>query len=105
MLGVVALIAIGSLAVTVTDVHFPGRALLAVAFAATVPGIPIVATFRIPSREVQFVLGVALSLALGLLTSFVELETGAWSPIAAQVMLTALGLTASMLALIGRVHE
>lgn len=95
----VALIGIASLTVTITDVQLPGRPLLAVAAMCCLPGIPIAMALRIPSREVQLVLGVALSLASVLLVAMVQLYVGPWSPMAAHAVIVGAGLAATVVAL------
>jgi hypothetical protein len=99
ILGVVTLIGIASLVVTITDVHVPGRPLLAVASMCCLPGIPIAMALRIPSREVQLVLGIGLSLASVLLVAMVQLYVGPWSPMAAHAALIGAGLAATVVAL------
>lgn len=99
ILGAVALIGIVSLAVTIIDVQVPGRPLLAVASMCCLPGIPIAMALRIPSREVQLVLGVALSLASILLVAMLQLYVGPWSPMAAHAAIIGVGLAATVVAL------
>jgi hypothetical protein len=98
MLGAAMAVGLASFAVTLADLPLPGRALLTVAAMVCVPGLPLTVAARLGSPEVQFVLGVALSLACWLLVAQLQLSTGAWSPVLAQALLTTVGVAATLVA-------
>jgi hypothetical protein len=91
-------VAIGALLLNVLDLDVPGRALLAVVSLLTVPGIPLVLALPIRNFQVQIVLGIALSLAFALIVSTTQLQAGLWSPLATQLILLVIGLTAAAFA-------
>ena len=90
-------IATGALLLNLFDLHVPGRSLLAVVSLLGVPGIPVAMALPISQLQVQFVLGVSLSVTAVLLVSLVQLELGAWSPLATQLVLFGIGLAATVL--------
>jgi len=90
-------VAIGALLLNVLDLDVPGRALLAVVSLLTVPGIPLVLALPIRNFQVQ-ILGIALSLAFALIVSTTQLQAGLWSPLATQLILLVIGLTAAAFA-------
>jgi hypothetical protein len=91
-------VATGALLLNIFDLNIPGRSLLAVVSLLGVPGIPVAMAMPISQLEVQFVLGVSLSVTAVLLVSLVQLELNAWSPLATQLVLFGIGLTATALA-------
>jgi len=97
-LALVMIAAIVALLLNVLALDVPGRSLLAIVSVLTVPGLPIALALPIPSRHVQFVLGIALSLAGLLIISTIQLLSGAWSPLAAQLILVMIGLIATVFA-------
>jgi len=90
-------IATGALLLHLFDLHVPGRTLLAVVSLLAVPGIPVAMALPISQLQVQFVLGVSLSVTAVLLVSLVQLELDAWSPLATQLVLFGIGLAATAL--------
>ncbi|MFG2045177.1 hypothetical protein [Dactylosporangium sp. NPDC048998] len=56
------------------------RAVAVLAYLAIVPGLACVRLIRLPDRLTQFVLGVALSLALGTVVAQAMVQLRRWSP-------------------------
>ena len=95
-----ALVAVAVPLVTALDLHPPGRAVLAVLFLLTVPGVPAASLLRVRSPLLACSLAGALSIAAALLTASSALLTRWWSPLGWAVVLAAVDLAGTGLALV-----
>ncbi|TWH75330.1 serine/threonine protein kinase [Modestobacter roseus] len=94
-----AFVAVATPLVAAADLAVPGRALLALAFVLTVPGVPLAVLLRVPDRLLRGALAVALSVAVTLLTAALQVVTGWWSPVGFAVGTAAVSLVATVVAL------
>jgi hypothetical protein len=85
------------LALVLLDGPAPVRAVGVLAYIAIAPGLACVRLIRLPDRLTQFVVGVALSLALGILAAQAMVYLRRWSPL---LGLCVLVVVASLAALI-----
>jgi hypothetical protein len=72
------------------------RAPITILFVVVVPGLAIVRLIGIPDILVRLMLGLALSLALGVLIPSTLLYLGAWSPLGALAILAGLAFAAAL---------
>lgn len=84
--------------VTAIDGAFPGRPVLAVLYLFAVPGVPLAALMRLPSRLATLTLAVAISIAVQLLLGQAALIAGILSPVGAQTAPSLISLVAFALA-------
>ena len=94
LLAITALLTIAVPALTAFDIAVPGRAMLAVAFVALVPGLPIAIALLLPDGRVTAVLAVALSLASTLLSGALATTADAWNPERMAAVIGLIGLVA-----------
>jgi hypothetical protein len=94
------LIAVAVPTVTALNINFPGRAVLAVLFALTVPGVPGALLLRVRPPLLAWSLAVALSIAAALLTATAALLTRWWSPLGWSVLLAAVDVAGTGYALV-----
>lgn len=97
-----ALLAVAVSLVAVADVAVPGRALLAVGFVLTVPGVPLVVRLRLADPLLASSLAVAVSLSCALLTATASVTLDAWNPPAWAFALAALHVAVTPWALRSR---
>src|SRR3954468_7028145 len=95
-----ALIAVAVPTLTALDLDVPGRAVLAVLFALTVPGVPAVSLLRVRSPLLAWSLAGAISIAAALLTATAALLTRWWSPLGWSALLAAVDLAGTGYALV-----
>nr|BFE58269.1 hypothetical protein GCM10020063_027950 [Dactylosporangium thailandense] len=76
------------------------RAVAVLAYLTVVPGLACVRLIRLPGRLTQFVLGVALSLALGTLVAQAMVQLRRWSPLLGLCALVTVGSVAALTELI-----
>jgi hypothetical protein len=72
--------------VVLTDVALPGRTWTAVAYALLVPGVPVAAWLRLPSRVATVGIAVAVSISVQILVAMVMLQTSHWAPTASVIV-------------------
>ncbi len=94
-LGLSALVAMLLPTLVVGGIDPPGRAVLAVLFVVSVPGVPVAIALCVPDRRITTILAVALSLTTTLLAGALAGVTGYWSPTGAAVVIGALGVVAT----------
>ena len=80
------------LAAVVLGTHGPVRAVLAIWFFLTCPGMAIVGLLDIDDRLGELLLAIALSIAIGMLLAAAMLISHTWSPNGAMTILVALSL-------------
>jgi hypothetical protein len=102
MLGLSMAAALGALVLNVFELQLPGRSVLAVLSLFSVPGIPLAFALPLNNFHVQLVIGPALSLALVLIVTTAQVESGGWSPLATQACFAVIGLLATGFAVRGR---
>ncbi|MGN9912912.1 hypothetical protein ACTMTJ_35785 [Phytohabitans sp. LJ34] len=68
----------------------PARAVPVILYVLAVPGIAVVRLIGVADRLMETMLGVGLSLALGMLVTQIMVYTGVWSPMAALAILVAI---------------
>jgi hypothetical protein len=76
--------------------HGPVRGVLALWFFLTCPGMAIVGLLRIEDRLAEALLGVALSIAIGMLVALAMVLLHVWSPNVAAASLIALTLAGAV---------
>ena len=84
---------------TFGELSSPWRPLVIFWFLLVCPGLPFVRLLRLPGRIVEITLGVALSLALDMVTAEALVYAGVWSPKTALLILLFVTLTGLMLEL------
>ncbi|GAA2344952.1 hypothetical protein GCM10010170_030840 [Dactylosporangium salmoneum] len=76
------------------------RAVAVLTYLAIVPGLACVRLIRLPDRLTRFILGVALSLALGVLVAQAMVELRRWSPTLGLCALVAIASLAALTELV-----
>ena len=89
------------LALTLLDGPAGIRALAVLSYVAVVPGLAWARLLRLPGGLTQFVIGVALSLALGTLVAQAMIALRSWSPLLGLGILVAVASPAALLELAG----
>ncbi|OKI81651.1 hypothetical protein [Micromonospora sp. CB01531] len=87
------------LALVLWDVPGILRTVSVLAYLAVAPGLACVRLIRIPDGLTRFVVGVALSLALGVLVAQGMLQLHLWSPLLGIVTLTVIASLAALIEL------
>ncbi len=87
----------GVLALVVWDVSGILRAVSVLGYLAVAPGLACARLIRIPDGSSQFVVGVALSLALGVLVAQGMIHLNRWSPVLGLVTLTTIASLAALI--------
>lgn len=96
----VLLAGVAVLALALLDVPGTVRAVAVLTYLAVVPGLAWVRLIRPPDGVAQFVIGVALSLALGILVAEAMLQLRRWSPLLGLGTLVAVASLAALLELL-----
>lgn len=90
----------GVLTVVLLDVPAVVRAVGVLAYIAVAPGLAWVRLIRLPDRLTQFVIGVALSFALGILVAQAMVYLQRWSPLLGLCALVAIASLAALIELV-----
>lgn len=93
------------LALVLLDGPAVARAVAVLAYLAVVPGLACVRLIRLPDALAQFVVGVALSLALGVLVAQAMVALGRWSPLLGLCVLVTIATLAAVLELVRSVRS
>jgi hypothetical protein len=90
----------GVLALVLLDGPAIVRAVGVLGYIAVAPGLACVRLIRLPDRLTQFVIGVALSLALGILVAQAMVHLRRWSPLLGLCALVAIASLAALIELV-----
>jgi hypothetical protein len=101
----VLLAGVAVLALVLLDGPAVARAVAVLAYLAVVPGLACVRLIRLPDALAQFVVGVALSLGLGVLVAQVMVALGRWSPLLGLCVLVTVGSLAAGLELVRNIRS
>jgi hypothetical protein len=96
----VLLAGVGVLALALLDGPGTVRAVAVLGYLAVVPGLAWVRLIRLPDGLAQFVIGVALSLALGTLVAQAMVQLKRWSPLLGLCALVTVASLAALLELL-----
>lgn len=91
---------LGVLALVLLNGPATVRAVAVLTYLAIVPGLACVRLIRLPDRLTQFVLGVALSLALGTLVAQGMVQLRCWSPLLGLCVLVTVASVAALTELV-----
>jgi hypothetical protein len=96
----VLLAGVGVLALVLLDGPDAVRAVAVLAYLAVIPGLALVRLIRLPDRVTEFVIAVAVSLALGILVAQAMVQLRRWSPLLGLCVLVTVASLAALLELL-----